>query len=456
MNDHYEHKDNGSGTTKLHSGTFDLRADSLKPGILYLASGVDGHGKVFSSFIYSNTKHISYTHPSLKDRVIVNTDEEYRELCRRTIFWLVSDELQFDDDAYVDASWAPESIAAAREFKLLCKRKTTVTKVFDQDVIEVNNRHSPAAPFKVLDLACGIGGNLVYIGMNSDLAVGIECNPQRVDIARNNTKVHGLTNTFVFQDDLFNFLEEFEANPKDKIEMLGLQEYFGDSLEFDCIHISPPWGGKCYAGSSDERIFVLQENFDIDRAMASMSQISEMVSLYLPRSQSISELVRLASIYGFPIVTLSPYYFNKKVRCLHAHFLKSVECFKRIKFINSDKGDMQFHVASHGIKTLIPSESVKVRKTEFQSSLHMDHVIFCLMKLLDERSSNVAFKLRNLMRMYPLVDILGLASQALQIQYSGGMTRADSDQKRTTGGIFFFILKTQYKELYKKVEKLSQ
>lgn len=293
---------------------FDIRADHLKTGLLYLASGIDPNGEAYSAFLHAIEKRLSYGPPIVKDNPDMTDEEVFHKFCRRTIFSLASDELQFDDESYMDASWSQESIEYANDIRLLSKKVINVKKEFDKDVIAANDRCIPQVPFRVLDLACGIGGNLVYMGLNSDLAVGVECNPKRVDICRNNVNVYGITNTYVVHNDLFTFIDDFAANPKGKADELGFGDFFADSLEFDCIHISPPWGGKHYSGASGDGIYELQSNFDIERAMPSISQIGAMLSLYLPRSQSIAELIRLASKYGYPFVIISSYNSSRKVR----------------------------------------------------------------------------------------------------------------------------------------------
>ncbi|GIX62805.1 trimethylguanosine synthase [Babesia caballi] len=317
-------------------GNFDVRVDALAPGVLYLASGADQDGVVSSAFLHVRDKHLSYDLPALKGAQAPSNPDTWRELCKSSIFWLQSDALQLDDEAHVDASWAAESIEVARELRALAGAEVPGGNPADCDAARVNGPYPPSANFRVLDLAAGVGGNLVYFGLDSYLAVGVELNPARVAICRNNVAAYGLSNTHVVEGDLFEFAEQFAEDPSAKVAELGLQSHFPDPPMFDCVHISPPWGGKLYSGASDDGLFMLQRTFDVGRAMLSMAKIAHMVSLYLPRSQSVHEIVSLAALGGFPLVLIAAYHTTKKVRCIHAHFVRRVECFAHLQLHNME------------------------------------------------------------------------------------------------------------------------
>ncbi|ORM39396.1 Trimethylguanosine synthase [Babesia sp. Xinjiang] len=436
-------------------GVFDVRADCLTPGVLYMASGTDSTGKVNTALINVIEKRLSYKNPNVIETTIAETDIPKHEQWAKSIFWNTSSDLQLDDNAYIDASWAAESIEVSKQVKELAMVDPVYDNEFDRGVARVNNIRNVTSKLRVLDLAAGIGGNLVYFGIESDLAIGVEIDQTRVEICKNNVNVYGLTNTHVLEDDLFHFIEEFAQEPLKKATELGVEQYFLESPVFDCVHISPPWGGKSYPGASGDAVYTLQCNFDIERAMKSMSKIADIVTVFLPRSQSVNELVKLASIGGFPLVIIAAYHLPKKVRCIHAHFVKRVECFKSINLEQMERTHVPYKQTPHALNILIHSTPYNTLHVNMKSQLHMDHVIHAIMKILDEKLPIIAIKLYHLLRLYSLPNVIALVNQTREIHQAGGMTKTNSDEKRTIGGIFFHLLKTQNKIVYKQVEKLS-
>ncbi|CDR94472.1 S-ADENOSYLMETHIONINE-DEPEND ENT METHYLTRANSFERASE RELATED protein, putative [Babesia bigemina] len=434
-------------------GIFSIRADALTPGVLYLASGADADGRVSSAFLHVIEKHLSYVNPANQQKGAAEDDDAWEDICRSAIFWRQSNDLQYDEDAYVDASWAAESIEVSREIKELLNTEKPPEDSPDNDIVNANGDHVQSSRVRILDLAAGIGGNSVHFGEDSDLVVGVEMNPQRVEICKNNLRAYGVDHACVVQGDLFDFIEQFAEDPMKKAHELGIQQHFTESQHFDCVHTSPPWGGKNYAGSSNDKVYTLQPNFDVERVMKSVAKFTDIATFYLPRSQCVYELVKLADMGGFPLVIISAYHYRRKTRCIHAHFVKRVECFKYLKVENMERTHVPYKKAPHGLNLLVHSTPYVTSKFSIKSDMHMDRVVHAIMKMLDEKTFIVAAKLHNLLRLHPLSGVMAIANQAREIQNAGGMTKTDSNEKRTTGGIFFHLLKTQDRELYKKMEK---
>ncbi|GFE54183.1 trimethylguanosine synthase-like [Babesia ovis] len=436
-------------------GVFDIRADRLTPEVLYLASGAGENGKIHTAFIHVIEKHLLYDPSGENQNLVINAEDELHETYLKAIFRNQSPELKLDETAYVDASWAAESTEVARELKTLANTQPNFTKTFDKDVADVNRMQHSTGKTRVLELAAGVGGNLVYFGLENDLAVGVEMNPERVEICKNNVQVFGLNNTHVVQNDLFEYVQRFAEDPLKQAAEIGVEDYFRESPFFDYIHISPPWGGKRYAGSANDAIYKLQHSFDIEAAMHNMAKIGNIVSIFLPRSQSVNELVRLANIGNFPLIIIAAYHIPKKVRCIHAHFVKNVNCFNYLKVIKMARTHVPYKQAPHSLNQLIHSTPYTSNHVDISSEMHMDYVVHALMKLIEETMPAVAIKMYYLLRNCPLVDVLALANQAKEIQLAGGMKKLNSEEKRTTGGIFFHLLKTQNKQLYKQIESLA-
>ncbi|UKJ88084.1 hypothetical protein MACJ_000527 [Theileria orientalis] len=338
---------------------------------------------------------------------------------------------------------------------------------------------------RILDGFCGIGGNLVHFANNFDFSMGVELDENRVKICENNLRVYEVSGTYeVINDDFFKFAEEFLEDPKAYFETKVNRPdlYRGDQTQFDWVFLSPPWGGSNYKGSNNDEIYVLEEYFpDFYRCLELSSKLGKNITLFLPRSQSIVEIVKAASLSNFKFVLVDSFLmfptFNK-IRCCMFHLLNDVDMFsKNFKIKNAKRMNYKFLSSLSPAKSEVhdtddstnskeavelddvhsPSDSVEsvnimpIRNYVFALN-HINLMKIGLLKLLNENNLNVYNKLSLLFEQIPASVVLDLVNNAIETYYSDGL-RTMAGTKRTLGGTFFYLLKVNYNSTYKNIEK---
>ncbi|EKX73699.1 conserved hypothetical protein [Theileria equi strain WA] len=484
---------------------FDVRLDELLPNVLYLASCISTgsengqeYYKAHSAFVSLGFENLEYDGSAFlrasPGSTPPNSSETYISYITSNIFSRFSVDIQMDEAALYDVSWEPEALDLCRQLKEFLDSFNTKVTEYDSHVFAVNE-HVPTRTnyvpefetekghLRILDATCGIGGNLVHFAGWFDFAVGVEINPSRARMCMNNLSVYGVDKkSLVVNDDFLEWAQRVVTDPLKEFKDLGIEHlYYPDKPLFDWTFISPPWGGRDYKGTRDSDVYYLQQGSEMDvfKALELASQLSTNVTLYLPRSQSIAELVKLASYNGFTFIFMTGYLTSRKsthVRCGLVHFVKNIECFStgtklsgitsggpKLKtgvsiqqIILGDKLDYRIKnctIAKYGIFQLIP---VRDRAWKIQSSCRLNLISCALMQILKETRTHFSTKLAILMKMCPLPEILRLVDAALEVQFSGGMFKdpsIDGQQNRTTGGVFFNLLKTGDRDLYRRVER---
>ncbi|KAK2195705.1 bifunctional RNA cap guanine-N2 methyltransferase/S-adenosyl-L-methionine-dependent methyltransferase superfamily [Babesia duncani] len=242
--------------------------------------------------------------------------QEKSEYIRRNIFWNDSPDLKLDSDALFDASWEGE---ARHEAQVILEYLHAPRKwiEFEEAFLKTNGTigndthcyHGTRT--RVVDLTCGIGGNLVQFAQTFDFVVGLDLNPDRIEMARNNLSIYNVVDKAVLvQTDLFEWCGNFIKDPKAGYQQLGrLDMYQPSTFPFDWTFISPPWGGRKYKGSFGYGAYYLQDEccLDIYRLVELISQMSKNFTLLVPKSQSVAELVRLASKFGYLVLSANGY-----------------------------------------------------------------------------------------------------------------------------------------------------
>lgn len=481
---------------------FDVRLDELLPNVLFFASCVstrleDGIKEydAHSAFVSLSLENLEYDASAFSktspDAIPSINSETYISYITSNIFSRFSADIQMDEAALYDVSWEPEALDLCRQLKAFLDSFSTEGTEYDLHVFSANKDpkcadESVQRNLRILDATCGIGGNLIHFADLFDFSVGVEIKPSRAQMCRNNLSVYGVDQKAVVVND--NFLEWAQRvidDPVKEFTNMGIEHlYYPDKPLFDWTFISPPWGGRDYKGTRDSDVYYLHQGSEMDifKAFSLACQLSTNVTLYLPRSQSISELVKMASCNGFPFIFITGYLTSRPsshVRCGFVHFIKSVQCFStgvvmsRIDPIGGSKklktgvsiqqailGDTlncrikNCSIAKSGVFQLIP---VKDKAWKMLSSCRLNLISYALMQILKETKMHFSTKLAILMKMCPLSYILRLVDSALEVQFSGvGMSKdpsPDGQHHRTTGGVFFNLLKTGNRELYRRIER---
>jgi predicted RNA methylase len=124
---------------------------------------------------------------------------------------------------------------------------------------------------RVLEVCSGLGGNTIQFALHGASVTAVEIDGARIVKANKNARIY-----------------QVPENAISWIEADFLEEPFSGS-RFDCVFLSPPWGGKTQMTS-----FKLLEKQLIVDLFQRACEFADVVAIYLPKSVTIDELVQLA------------------------------------------------------------------------------------------------------------------------------------------------------------------
>ncbi|EAN33899.2 Trimethylguanosine synthase [Theileria parva strain Muguga] len=446
---------------------------------------------------HSLTYNMAYNFQT--DKYISKDDPLYVSYVKSNIFLKNDDSLKFDKDSIFDASWEAEAnhlcsqiikfVNSTSPYNPLSKSAKTSDKSslsdsaskpnqgndgldqnkFENSVFEEKIAHNSLSDknyspnrndIRVIDAFSGIGGNLIPFINNFNYSLGVELNKKRVEICKDNILSYGVKNPYdLIHDDFFNFATEFLNNPKLFFEKLGKKYLYrkNSPFQFDWIHLSPPWGGVNYKGSSNYDIYKISTCFpNVSQLIELCSKLAPNITLYLPRSQSLSDLLKTCSRHDYRFILIDSYLIPpvyNKIRCCMIHLIKDYGMFKsNAKVKNVKKMGTKLLFAK--IKERAKDDNYNVITINgYINELNIDNLISIgLSTVLNETSTNVYNKLRLLIASFNINTLINLINVSIQIYYSEGLVKMDGN-KRTIGGIFFYLLKVYYNQLYKHIEK---
>ncbi|KAI5953660.1 tgs1 [Candida jiufengensis] len=153
-----------------------------------------------------------------------------------------------------------------------------------------------------LDVCCGGGGNTIQFARFFDSVGAIDINPVNLYCTEHNSKVYEVDDKiWTLSADWANItsLKENGESNYDWIpdHVKELRKTFPKDRTFDFIFSSPPWGGTNY----DKNEFNLyeMEPFNIIHLLKTMTQYSNNVGLFLPKSSNLMQLsMATKEVYG--------------------------------------------------------------------------------------------------------------------------------------------------------------
>lgn len=330
----------------------------------------------------------------------------------------------------------------------------------------------------VLDCTCGIGGNLIPIAANF-ICIGVELSPQRCEICKHNLKVYGLDNrAVVVNTDITTFLDSINFNDPQSFKDFGIdvtKPPFDKLLKqkFSWTIISPPWGSTNYPGCKETTITYRLRyitSIDIKSVVTKAAAVSNNVSLMLPRSQNIPDLIHLSQLTNLPFVTIDLLYKstrNPLPRLCYVHLTSQLmdKCgpVKRRK-VDMERWDIADITECVYIAVPINYNQGKINLISPLStnSMFNDIKTPSFTRALGESIlSAINEPIHSLPRLINIIEIIGtkeiqsLLQDTNRIYHSCGM-KYDLDgitKSRTFGGIFFYLFKTRHRMVYRQVEK---
>uniref|UniRef100_A0A803KES5 Trimethylguanosine synthase n=1 Tax=Xenopus tropicalis TaxID=8364 RepID=A0A803KES5_XENTR len=148
----------------------------------------------------------------------------------------------------------------------------------------------------VVDAFCGVGGNAIQFAKAGNRVIAVDIDPVKLDFARNNAEVYGVT---------------------DRIEFIrGDFMLLAQDLKADAVFLSPPWGGPDYVSAEtfDIRTMCL-DGFEVFRLS---KQLTKNIIYFLPRNTDVEQVASLAGPGGQ--VEIEQNFLNKKLKTMTVYF----------------------------------------------------------------------------------------------------------------------------------------
>ncbi|KAJ8925194.1 hypothetical protein NQ315_001380 [Exocentrus adspersus] len=150
----------------------------------------------------------------------------------------------------------------------------------------------------IVDAFCGAGGNTIQFALTCNRVIAIDIDAKKIDLARNNAKVYGVTNKIDF--------------------IVGDFFQLADTLIADVVFLSPPWGGPAYLGQPIYELEEMLQPVPLSQLLATARKISMNVAAFLPRNSNTYNLVNEVGVTGR--VEIEQDFLNKKLVAITAYY----------------------------------------------------------------------------------------------------------------------------------------
>ncbi|XP_043921473.1 trimethylguanosine synthase [Protopterus annectens] len=149
----------------------------------------------------------------------------------------------------------------------------------------------------VVDAFCGVGGNAIQFALMGKRVIAVDIDPVKIDLARNNAEVYGVSDQIEFVCGDFMLLA-------------------GD-LKADAVFLSPPWGGPDYLQAKvfDIKTMMVPDGCEI---FLLAQKITNNIIYFLPRTSDLDQIASLAGPGGQ--VEVEQNFLNKKLKMITAYF----------------------------------------------------------------------------------------------------------------------------------------
>ncbi|XP_030070389.1 trimethylguanosine synthase [Microcaecilia unicolor] len=149
----------------------------------------------------------------------------------------------------------------------------------------------------IVDAFCGVGGNAIQFALAGKRVIAIDIDPVKINLARNNSEVYGVSEQIEF--------------------ICGDFMLLASTIKADVVFLSPPWGGPDYASA---------ETFDISTMMTPdgfaifklAQKITNNIVYFLPRNADINQVASLAGPGGQ--VEIEQNFLNNKLKTITVYF----------------------------------------------------------------------------------------------------------------------------------------
>ncbi|CAL7943369.1 unnamed protein product [Xylocopa violacea] len=150
----------------------------------------------------------------------------------------------------------------------------------------------------IIDAFCGAGGNAIQFAFTCERVLAIDIDPVKIELARNNARVYGVS---------------------DRIEFI-----IGDFLKLapkliaDVVFLSPPWGGPGYAKNETYDLNNIMHPIGGENLFNIARKITDHVAYFLPKNVDTMQLAMLAKVGGG--VEVEQNFLDRKLIALTAYY----------------------------------------------------------------------------------------------------------------------------------------
>ncbi|CAG9770698.1 unnamed protein product [Ceutorhynchus assimilis] len=150
----------------------------------------------------------------------------------------------------------------------------------------------------IVDAFCGAGGNAIQFAQTCNKVIAIDIDPKKIQLAKNNAEVYGVT---------------------DKIEFI-IGDFFNlaQSLKADAVFLSPPWGGVDYSNQKVYDLESMLQPVGFSTLFATAGKISKNVAAFLPKNCNTNTLIEMAGPGG--LVEIEQDFLNSKQISITAYY----------------------------------------------------------------------------------------------------------------------------------------
>jgi len=144
----------------------------------------------------------------------------------------------------------------------------------------------------IIDGFCGAGSNAIQFAFTCKKVIAIDIDPLKIELARNNAKVYGVS---------------------DRIEFI-IGDYYAlaPTLKADVIFLAPPWGGPSYSLQKSLNIYDIMPHDGGGKHLYDLSrQITENIAYFLPRNIDVNQCIKLAGQGNFAEIESN--FFNNRL-----------------------------------------------------------------------------------------------------------------------------------------------
>jgi len=129
--------------------------------------------------------------------------------------------------------------------------------------------------YLIVDAFCGAGGNVIQFAKTCELVIAIDIDPKKVEMARHNAELYGISDRIQF------IIGDFYA--------------LAPTLKADVVFLSPPWGGPELMNSEEYRLpNIMPENGGGEYLLSISRQITSNIAFHLPKNINIFDCIKTA------------------------------------------------------------------------------------------------------------------------------------------------------------------